>query len=344
MAQTPTQIPAQIPALTQEQSGLLAQKAAPLDTLSDATAPNQAVTEAPTMVAAGTLFSSVLWIYLIPLTLVLMLLGLLVVRAMRRRQLVFNEGAAMLATSEQSATPALSLEQAHVVPAVARETSAMISGNVVAQAAATQMVFSANPQASKRECPRCHRLFHAHFELCPYDASALRAAPRNPHALVSRTKSPIQRSQCTNCGRRYENGARYCYIDGLPLIPDTREDAATANAIRVCRSCGVEAKPKEVLCRHDGTELTIIEPSDSTQVAPTIPLLVCKKCRDYAMPGTAFCPNDGELLTPILNARITALPASGFGPRRKLCRKCGTRYSDVCRFCSQDGTRLTPIN
>ena len=131
---------------------------------------------------------------------------------------------------------------------------------------------------------------------------------------------------------------------GMPLVEDTSEAAQDATVFRACETCGWEGEIDQRTCPEDGSELLVVDPSDSTSVAPTIPLLICPRCREYAPPGTAHCPEDGEVLTPLSNIRMTELPRNGIGPRRKICRECGERFSGAADYCPRDGVKLVALN
>ncbi|MFU8805045.1 MAG: hypothetical protein ACNA8W_14625 [Bradymonadaceae bacterium] len=292
---------------------------------------------------AGTIFSPVLWIYLLPMTLIVFALGAMIFHTSRRKELLTaGESPTLEEGPRLIHLPISSLPETPGMPV--RESSAMAAApSSDVPALQMQMLFSAAAATRQKECPQCKRTFQTIFELCPYDATTLRTLPKGRGGGPQK-RTPLGRLKCTGCERRFEFGAKYCYGDGLPLIPDSNEEAASAPLLTVCQTCGHEGKPKDRICPHDGDPLTVIEPNDRSRIAPTIPLLLCKKCRRYASPGTVHCPHDGELLSPVLNARITALAPTGFGARRKLCRKCGTRFSGAAMFCSYDGTKLTPIN
>jgi hypothetical protein len=293
---------------------------------------------------AGIMLSPVLWIYLLPMTLLVLLLAAVIAHTGRRKQLLAAAGVdAVGAPVRRLELPLAQPREVAAAMAEASTQAASTSPQPPAPTMELQALFSLQAPTGQKECPKCKRTYETVFELCPYDATALR--PLMPVQNDTRQKRKILgRLRCSGCDRRYELGARYCYADGLPLVPDTDEESARAPRITVCQSCGFEGKETDRLCPHDSEPLTVIEPNDNSRVAPTIPLLLCKTCRRYASPGTVHCPHDGELLTPVTNARITALSPTGFGVRRKLCRKCGTRFSGAATFCSHDGTRLTPIN
>lgn len=293
---------------------------------------------------AGTMLSPVLAIYLIPMTLLVVILAGLIVYTSRRKQLLLTTGGMASSPAPRRIHLPIAPPQEPIAASPAEPAPAGgASSAVEVPAAEIQTLFSTGTATRKKECPQCKRTYETIFELCPYDATKLRAvSPSSGQARAKR--KPLGRLKCSSCERRYELGARYCYADGLPLVPDTDEEAATAPRITVCQACGFEGGEKDRLCPRDNEPLTVIEPNDNSRVAPTIPLLLCKTCRRYASPGTVHCPHDGELLSPVLNARIMALSPTGFGVRRKLCRKCGTRFSGAATFCSHDGTKLTPIN
>ncbi len=303
-----------------------------------------------TTASSLSMFSSVMMIYLVPLVMILSVLGWMLVRRRQQTQPISSPSPTLikvelppqliaqppmpLTIKPRKSPPPLPISIAPLTETAATTT----------ESTTTQATFSIQPATPRRQCHRCDQFFDAHLETCPNDTCSLPHIHTAAATTVNDPCNALQRTQCIECGRRYEDGTHYCYVDGMPLINDTAEDAEQADALKICRICGQESAYNHERCPHDNTELILINPSNLTRLTPAIPLLICSKCRQYAMPGTAFCPNDGELLTPLVNAKFAALPASGFGPRRKLCRKCGTRYSDACTFCSQDGTPLTPIN
>ncbi len=314
-----------------------------------------------TAATAFSILDPIILIYLVPLAMILSVLGWMLARRHPQPPSLSSSAPTLLeihvppqliaqpplprTTKTKKSPPPLP----HSTTASAERFDSTTESNITPSTTSnttTEATFSIHPAASRRQCPRCNQFFDAHLNTCQNDACALTSVQSNATTTNTTQDShdALQRTQCTQCGRRYEDGTRYCYVDGMLLTNDTHDDAKHAAAIKVCRICGQEADIDQEHCPHDNTELTLINPSNLNRLTPAIPLLICSKCRQYAMPGTAFCPNDGELLTPLLNAKFAALPANGFGPRRKLCRKCGTRYSDACPFCSQDGTPLAPIS
>lgn len=304
-----------------------------------------------------TALNPVIMIYLVPLAMILSVLGWMY---LRRRQHAPPIPPATHTLLERQTAPQLIAQRPRTFVPKTQKTPPPLPASLQTRtesAESTQSIetttepnpttraeFSIQHAAPRRHCTHCKQFFDADLDACPHDGCAPPHAHPDTANTANNQQRDLHRAQCTQCGRRYEEGTRYCYVDGTFLTNDTPQDAAHAKPLKVCRVCGQEAAQKHERCPHDDTELTLINPGNLTRLTPAIPLLICSKCRQYAMPGTAFCPNDGELLTPLLSARFAALPASGFGPRRKLCRKCGTRFSDACTFCSQDGTPLTPIN
>lgn len=210
----------------------------------------------------------------------------------------------------------------------------------------SQVGFAAHASSVQgRECPKCSRTYPSTILVCPYDSSPLRDRRKKRRRSARASKAGrLDRQVCSGCDRRYANDVDYCYHDGLPLAQDTRERAHDAPTFKACEECGWEAETDEALCPHDGSELVEIDASDSTRIAPTIPMMICPKCREYGAPGVAFCPNDGELLTPLTNVRMTEFPAHGFGPRRKVCEECGAEHSGHASYCSHDGAQLVALN
>ncbi len=211
--------------------------------------------------------------------------------------------------------------------------------------ASSRVDFAPEQSSSQSMCPKCSRLFPSTLVVCPYDSATLLRVPERSRAKPARrTEQSLERLVCTGCDRRYEPGISFCYHDGLPLMQDTRERARQAPTFKACEDCGWEGQTDDALCPHDGGELIEIDASDSTKIAPTIPMMVCPKCRNFGPPGKAFCPDDGELLTPLVNVRVTEFPAHGFGPRRKVCETCGTEHSGHAQYCSCDGSKLVALN
>ncbi|MFU8807207.1 MAG: hypothetical protein ACNA8W_25585, partial [Bradymonadaceae bacterium] len=174
---------------------------------------------------AGTMLSPILWIYLLPMTLIVFVLGAMIFHTSRRKRLSSAEGGPMFdETPRLIHLPIASLAELPV-PSAQKSSAVAATSNSDVPAMQMQMLFSTAGTAKHKECPQCKRTFQTIFELCPYDATTLRPLTTNrPGARPKRT--PLGRLKCSGCERRYEFGAKYCYGDGLPLVPDTNEDAA----------------------------------------------------------------------------------------------------------------------
>lgn len=226
----------------------------------------------------------------------------------------------------------------NVTPARLEGGGAATSGEATRaalQESLQELLATGAPASPAHHCPGCGRTFPEMLERCPYDGSA----------LVSATQSAPTGAQrgCARCGRRFEAGARFCPHDGLALSDELVGKAARAS-FRVCRTCGHEGGPTETQCPHDGEALVPLESASKAGVMPTVPLLRCQRCGRYGAVGQVRCPVDGTLMMPELNVRLTALPPTGFGPRRKICTRCGEAFSTHCDFCCFDGEALVGLN
>lgn len=198
-------------------------------------------------------------------------------------------------------------------------------------------------EETHKECPECRRRFASWMAICPFDAATL----RTPGVARARMpgETPLPRRACPECARRFELDAVVCPFDGAELAEDTLEDAARAPVRFACRACGAHRQGVEVsegCC--DAPEPIRMDPSQAGTRTPALPMGACPRCHTYGALGQTHCPNDGELLLPITAIQANTFPATGYGPRRKLCGKCGARFGGEARYCCHDGARLRPIN
>ncbi len=203
-----------------------------------------------------------------------------------------------------------------------------------------QMVFSGFGDLPGKRCPQCDRNFPGVFEICPFDMTRLDTLQTGPRRRRGRS---IPRRFCPECDRRFAPTARFCYHDGTPLATDTLEAASDAPALSVCRECGQESfdQPR---CSCDGSSYETIDPGERGFVAPTIPFHRCRQCGHLGTPDQTICPIDGSMMLPEISARLTELPPTAYGPRRKICKKCGSLFGPHTTHCAYDGDELQPLN
>lgn len=192
-----------------------------------------------------------------------------------------------------------------------------------------------------RRCPECDRSFPGVFDVCPFDSTPLRE--KSTDATKTATEA-LPRQYCPDCSRRYELGASYCYHDGHTLRRDSDAASRGAPTFRVCRSCGFETRDELAHCPHDDQPLVTLDPMQRRRIKPAFPYNRCRSCGHIAPPDQTHCPTDGTLLLPEISARLTALPPTGYGSRRRVCPDCGTAYGPRCTHCSNDGTELIELN
>ncbi len=206
-----------------------------------------------------------------------------------------------------------------------------------------KLFFSSDGELPARRCPQCDRTFPGVFEICPFDTSRLREI-----TSTSSDKQPgrhLPRRFCSRCERRYELTARYCYDDGQKLDRDHERAGEDAVSFRICRNCGWEScEDIEQGCGCDEPSLTVLDPTRRRHITPAFPFNRCRQCGHLASPEETTCPVDGTLLLPELSARLTVLPPTGHGKRRRICPDCGVQFAPQCNFCSYDGTSLVDIN
>lgn len=214
-------------------------------------------------------------------------------------------------------------------------------------------LFTTRGEGQQKICPSCKKTYAAWMVICPVDASPLQ---NNPSATPpDRRKSPAGRDQgagamqvltrqrCPACQRRLSQGALFCPHDGKKLLVDTIEDAATARTFTICRRCGLDPERRTTPCAPEGCDVVTLDPS-SLQTTLGMAMTMCPRCHSFGKPGQLHCAHDEELLVPMTAVELNALPHTGYGPRRKLCRKCGTRFGGDYAFCAYDGAELTPLN
>ena len=206
-----------------------------------------------------------------------------------------------------------------------------------------QMVFSSFGDVPPRRCPKCDRKYPGVFEVCPFDMTRLRpvegkgGGPAGP-------RHPLPRRYCSQCQRRFGPSAKFCYHDGTKLATDTAEAADRAPSLYVCRTCGLETREPTARCPHDDEVMEHLDPGERGFVAPTIPFHRCRQCGHLGPPTETTCPVDGALMLPEISARVTELPPTGYGPRRKVCKTCGSLFGAQSKHCAYDGDELLPLN
>ncbi len=227
------------------------------------------------------------------------------------------------------------------LPAQAAADSGISRQQALGESSAEEAFFTSDGEMPARQCPECERTFPGVFDVCPFDSSQLRRSDTSGQS----TGDQLPRRYCSACGRRYELNASYCYHDGHKLHRDTDRAAADAPRFHVCRSCGFDTPdPDQETCPRDGEQLVEIDPVERRRVKPAFPYNRCRRCGHVAAPGETECPVDGSLLLPAISARMSALPPTGHGERRRICRECGTQFGDQCSHCSVDGTELVELN
>lgn len=206
-----------------------------------------------------------------------------------------------------------------------------------------QMVFSSFGDVPPRRCPKCDRKFPGVFEVCPFDMTRLRPLDGKGPGK-SRPRHPLPRRHCPQCHRRFGPSAKFCYHDGTKLATDTAEAAERAPSLYVCRSCGLETMDATETCPHDGEPMEHLDPGERGFVSPTIPFHGCRQCGHLGPPSETVCPVDGSMMLPEISARVTELPPTGYGPRRKVCKTCGTLFGAHGKHCAYDGDELLSLN
>lgn len=206
-----------------------------------------------------------------------------------------------------------------------------------------KILFAPSVDLPSRQCPDCERTFPGVFDVCPFDSAPLQQVSSSASGDDSRR---LSRQTCPECERRFELTAQYCYHDGHQLERDTVEGAQDAAAFHICRQCGWEhhAEADRARCPRDGHPLITLEPDQRAPLAPPVPFNRCRRCGHIGASNETVCPVDGSLLLPEFDVRLTALPPTGHGTRRRGCPECGTQFGDQCSFCSYDGTPLIALN
>lgn len=289
-----------------------------------------------------------LWLYLMASGLALLMFGLYLLRRARQQRLLelaSVEEPLLLSPPRMREAPAEADLRAVLAQAVATDRGA--APNALAlQTIEDTPLFAARGDGHSKECPQCHRKYASWMVVCPFDAATLQDlhARRRP-ARVPRGHTALPRKRCPSCSRRFEEDAICCPYDATELVQDTIEEASSATPFTICRVCGRDIDGDEDAACGCGEERDVftLDPSNTDARAPTMPLTRCPRCRTYGALGQTHCPGDGELLLPVTSVQANALPSTGYGARRKLCRKCGTRYSGAYVHCALDGTKLTPI-
>lgn len=223
----------------------------------------------------------------------------------------------------------------------AKPDAGFVRSSVAEDEASEEHAFFSGDDVPPRTCPECERVVPGIFDVCPFDSTPLEDGNSRRR---KGSEELLPRKYCPDCGRRYELHAEHCYHDGQLLRRDDEQAARDAGVFRVCRDCGWETTDDVEICPRDGEPLVVIDPMSRKQVRPVIPYNRCRDCGYLGEPGQTHCPNDGSFLLPELDAGTTALPPTGYGPRRQVCPECGTRFGDHCNHCSSDGTELIALN
>lgn len=201
--------------------------------------------------------------------------------------------------------------------------------------------FFASSEFPPRRCPDCDRTFPGVFDVCPFDSTPLTEdSASSERSAVER----LPRNFCPECSRRYELGASHCYHDGHALRRDTDRASQNAPTFHVCRSCGFDTRDALEECPRDSDPLIALDPMQRRRIKPAFPYNRCRQCGHVAPPDQTHCPTDGALMLPELSARLTALPPTGYGSRRRVCPDCGAPHGSECAHCSRDGTELIELN
>lgn len=264
---------------------------------------------------------------------------LLSARRRRRRNAELEQAVAKFATSNLGTAT----ESGSFSPRTAVDSGLLQSAAHGSTDASESILFSAESSLPRRRCPRCDRNFPGVFEICPYDTTPLEKS----EGLFSATdpdESELPRRFCSACDRRYGPSAQYCYHDGFLLSRDSEEASEDAQIYYICRDCGYETPEETKCCPRDGQPLEKLDPAERGIVVPTIPFNRCRACGYLAAPDQTHCPVDATMMLPEISARITSLPPTGYGHRRRICDQCGSLFGDQCSYCSFDGNDLTPIN
>jgi hypothetical protein len=213
-------------------------------------------------------------------------------------------------------TPAISVGESDRLPAIAK------------------VLFSQTPE-SVSLCPECGRKFGPQVAICPFDSTPLKSA-----VATRSVQQEGDRQQCPECDRTFEFPAKYCYVHGASLKPETE----VVRIYWACQACGAEGDQRETKCSCDPQHHVQINPLDSTVSVPTIPMSRCGVCQHIGPQTQRICPHDGNPMEPVWDMKFRVMPTTGFGPRRAVCSECGTTYSSAATFCAFDGHALTPLN
>ena len=295
--------------------------------------------------------SNQLWLYLIALGIAAVMFGIYVLQRARRNEFEHLEGIddSMILDDDEPHQETNEQDMVRALAQVVASEQGSAPSELALQSGRDKPLFAPSTEGHQKECPQCHRRYASWMVVCPVDATTLKDinTRRRPPRLPHKDHTRLPRKRCPSCGRRYEEGAEFCAIDASKLLVDTLEDAAEAPKITICRTCGKDVTKidREHSCGcGDEADILTLDPSNTSNKTPSIPLTVCPKCRTYGGFGQTHCAKDGELLIPVTSVQANSLPITGYGPRRKLCRKCGTQFSGGYVYCTHDGTKLTSIH
>ncbi len=149
---------------------------------------------------------------------------------------------------------------------------------------------------------------------------------------------------CPECSQLYEVGTLFCPYDGQQLhrMEDDPSLLSEEEAEMICPVCSTEHEPGQWFCVHDQARLVPKDPATGAFVPA--PIMFCPTCHDEYAPDKRRCPEDETALLPMSGRRTCGLPASGVGPKRRICPDCGHRYPIEAQFCAFDRARLMNIN
>lgn len=305
-----------------------------------------------------------LWLYLAAIGVSLILCGVYLVRRARAHQHM-----KLLSMEIDALEPRPLMEApARQEPQAAAESELQTLARSLAQNSASELgalaiesemgspLFALRTEGPQRECPKCHRKFASWMAICPFDTTPLRDPAQQlnqarKHAIKRARASNAQegalkRKRCLTCERRFRDDLTYCPFDAEKLVHDHREDAQEAEAWYVCKSCGEDklVSQGELTCGCDEDARDHITLDPAKHEPPGMSLNACPVCHTYAAPGQTHCPEHDELFMPEDFIARHALPASGYGPARKICVVCCARYAASYNYCTHDKARLKHID
>ena len=295
-----------------------------------------------------------LWIYVAALGISLVLGGLYMIKRARENQHLKSFEASINALETELTPPPSPKVAESELQTLARTIAKNSASELGALAVESEMgspLFTLHPEGPKRSCPKCDRKFASWMAICPFDSTPLidpsqqASQARKSAARRSRaTKDDnLSRKRCLTCDRRYRDDLTYCPHDGAKLIQDIREEAMEAPSWHLCKGCGEDKPTKQgelaCKCDEDHKDHVILDPSN-LEISAMI-FSSCPECHKYGVPGQTHCKDHPEeVLMPETTIERHALPASGYGPARKLCTVCNRKFSGAYIYCPHDKSRL----